>query len=137
LGLMLDSTAAVAAERQGKNARQLLESVVLETGDDSIAVSVVTVLELAHGITRADTPERCERRQRFLDELLIGVPTQPVTVSIALRPGQIDGQSQAKGVRIPLSDLLIGTSALELGYGVGTANARHFQMTAGLNVIQL
>ena len=50
---MLDSTAAVAAERQGKNARQLLESVARETGDDGIAVSVITVLELAHGITRA------------------------------------------------------------------------------------
>jgi hypothetical protein len=34
---MLDSTAAVAAEREGKNARQLLEAVVLETGDDAIA----------------------------------------------------------------------------------------------------
>jgi hypothetical protein len=77
---MLDSTAAVAAERQGKNARQLLESVALETGDEGIAVSVVTVLELAHGITRAETPERRDRRQRFLDELLTGVPIQPVTV---------------------------------------------------------
>jgi predicted nucleic acid-binding protein len=134
---MLDSTAAVAAERQGKNARQLLESVALETGDDGIAVSVVTVLELAHGITRADTTERRDRRQRFLDELLTGVPIQPVTVPIALRAGQIDGQSQAKGIRIPLSDLLIGASALELGYGVGTANVRHFKLIPGLSVIQL
>jgi len=106
---MLDSTAAVAAERQGKNARQLLESVARETGDEGIAVSVITVLELAHGISRADTPERRQQRQRFLDELLIGLPIQPVTVAIALRAGQIDGQSQAKGVRIPLSDLLIGS----------------------------
>ncbi len=133
---MLDSTAAVAAERQGKKARQLLEAVVLETGDEGIAVSVITVLELAHGITRAGTPERRERRQRFLDELLTGVPIQPVTVPIALRAGQIDGPSQAKGIRIPLSDLLIGASALELGYGVGTANVRHFQLIPGLNVIQ-
>ena len=80
--------------------------------------SVISVLELTHGITRADKPERRERRQRFLDELLSGVPVQPVTVPIALRAGQIDGQSQAKGVRIPLSDLLIGASALELGYGL-------------------
>ena len=134
---MLDSTAAVAAERQGKNARQLLESVALETGDEGIAVSVVTVLELAHGIARADTAERRDRRQRFLDELLTAVPIQPVTVPIALRAGQIDGQSQAKGIRIPLSDLLIGVSALELGYGVGTKNVRHFQLVPGLNVIQL
>jgi len=134
---MLDSTAAVAAERQGKNARQLLETVALETGDEGIAVSVLTVLELAHGIVRADTTERRERRQRFLDELLTGVPIQPVTVAIALRAGQIDGQSQAKGIRIPLSDLLIGVSALELGYGIGTANVRHFQLIPGLNVVKL
>jgi predicted nucleic acid-binding protein len=48
--LILDSTAAVAAERQGRNAWQLLEAVALDTGDDEIAVSVVTVLELAHGL---------------------------------------------------------------------------------------
>jgi len=134
---MLDSTAAVAAERQGKNARQLLEAVALETGDEDIAISVVTVLELAHGITRAHTSEQRDRRHRFLDELLNGVPVQPVTVAIALRAGQIDGESQARGVRIPLSDLLIGVSALELGYGVGTANVRHFQLIPGLTVVRL
>ena len=123
--------------RQGKNARRLLESVALQIGDDGIALSVVTVLELAHGIMRADTTERREKRQRFLDELLTGVPIQPVTIPIALRAGQIDGQSQAKGVRIPLSDLLIGASALELGYEVGTANVRHSQLIPGLNVIRL
>ena len=131
---MLDSTAVVAAEREGKNARQLLEAVVLESRDEEVAVSVVTVLELAHGIMRADTALRRERRQHFLDDLLIGVPVQPVTVSIALRAGRIDGESQSRGVRIPLSDLLIGASALELGYGVGTANIRHFQMIPGLNI---
>lgn len=137
MGLILDSTAAVAAERAGKTARQLLEDVALKTGDEGIAISVVTVLELSHGIVRADTTERRERRQRFLDDLLTGVPVQPVTVPIAIRAGQIDGQGQARGVRIALSDLLIGVSALELGYSVGTANVRHFQQIPGLDVIQL
>lgn len=112
---MLDSTAVVAAERQGKNAKQLLESVALQTGDDGLVISVVTVLELAHGIARADSIERRGRRQRFLDELLAAIPIQPVTVPVALLAGRIDGQSRAKGVNIPLSDLLIGASALELG----------------------
>jgi len=43
---MLDSTAVVAAERQGKNARQLLDAIARLVGDDSIALSVITVLEL-------------------------------------------------------------------------------------------
>jgi predicted nucleic acid-binding protein len=102
-----------------------------------VALSVITVLELAHGIARADLPERRARRQRFLDELLAGVPVQPITVPIALLAGQLDGQAQARGLRIPLSDLLIGVSALELGYAVATANVRHFQMIPNLKVVQL
>jgi predicted nucleic acid-binding protein len=134
---MLDSTAAVAAERQGKNARQLLEAMALQTGDDGIAISVVTLLELAHGIARADTPERRAQRQRFLDELVAGVPVQLVTVPIALRAGFLDGQSQARGIRVPLSDLLIGVSALELGYAVATANVRHFRLIPGVEIVRI
>jgi predicted nucleic acid-binding protein len=115
----------------------LLEDVVRRTGDDVVGVSVVTVLELAHGVTRADTAERRDNRRRFLDELLTVVPIEPVTVRIALGAGQIDGESQAKGVRIPLSDLLIGVTALDLGYRVGTANVRHFQQIEGLEIVRL
>jgi predicted nucleic acid-binding protein len=137
LGLVLDSSAAVAAERQGKNARKLLEAVALETGDNEIAVSVVTLLELAHGLIRSSTLERQDKRQRFLDELMSALPIYPVTMAIALRADRIDGQCQVKGIRIPLSDLLIGVTALELGYGVGTHNIRHFQLIPDLNVIPL
>jgi tRNA(fMet)-specific endonuclease VapC len=134
VGIVLDSSAAVSAERSGRTVRQALEDIAAGTGDDEIAVSVVTVLELAHGVARADTLDRRVRRQRFLDELLTAVPVQPVTVSIALRAGEIDGESQAKGARIPISDLLIGVTALELGYVVGTANLRHFELIPGLAV---
>lgn len=34
-------------------------------------------------------------------------------------------------------DLLIGATALEIGYAVVTANVRHFQLIPGLNVITL
>ena len=34
-----------------------------------------------------------------------------VTVMVALRVGQIDGENQAKGVRLPLADLLIGVTS--------------------------
>lgn len=137
MGLILDSTAAVAAERSGYTARQLFENVVFNTGDDEIAISVVTVLELSHGIVRADSPQRRLRRQRFLDDLLIGVPVQPVTIPIALRAGELDGLAQARGIRVHLADLLIGVTALELGYSVGTANVQHFRLIPGLDVIPL
>jgi predicted nucleic acid-binding protein len=65
------------------------------------------------------------------------LPVHPVNVQVALRTGQIDGENQAKGVRLPLSDLLIGVTALELGYSIATGNLRHFQMIPGLSVIQI
>jgi predicted nucleic acid-binding protein len=134
VGLILDSSVVIAAERLGQTAYQMLENIGFQSNDPEIAVSVVTVLELAHGITRADTPQRRARRQQFLDDLLVGMPVHPVTVPIALRAGQIDGQMQAAGTRIALADLLIGVTALELGHSVATANRRHFQMIPGLVV---
>jgi len=60
-----------------------------------------------------------------------------VSASVALRAGRIDGESQARGLKIPLPDLLIGITALELGYNVGTRNLRHFKQVPGLSVLQL
>jgi predicted nucleic acid-binding protein len=65
------------------------------------------------------------------------MPIHPVTVSVALRAGQIDGENQARGTRLPLSNLLIGVTALELGYSVATANVRHFRLIPDLSVVQL
>jgi predicted nucleic acid-binding protein len=120
----------------GQTAYQMLETIGLQTDDSEIAVSVVTVLELAHGIIRADTSQRRLRRQQFLDDLLTGVPVHPVTVPIALRAGQIDGQMQAAGTRIALADLLIAVTALELGHLVATANTRHFKLIPNLAIRQ-
>ena len=137
MGLILDSSVLVAAERQGQNARQMLASVERRISETEIGISVVTLIELAHGAARANTPERKAKRHNFIGELLIAMPIHPVTVPLALRTGQIDGENQARGIRLPLPDLLIGVTALELGYGVGTANLRDFERIPGLPVIQL
>jgi predicted nucleic acid-binding protein len=134
VGLILDSSVVIAAERRGQTAYEMLEAIGEQADDPEIAVSVVTVLELAHGIVRANTEARRAARQRFLDDLLVGMPVHPVTVPVALRAGQIDGQLQATGTRVALADLLIGTTALVLGHAVATGNARHFELIPGLVV---
>ena len=57
--------------------------------------------------------------------------------STPLRAGQIDGQSPSQGRAHTAIGFADWASALELGYGVGTANVRHFQLIPGLNVVQL
>ena len=137
MGLILDSSVMITAERQGKNARRMLADISQTTGNADIAISVITLIELAHGAARADTLQRRENRRQFIQELQTAVPIHPITVAVALRAGQIDGENQAKGLRLPLADLLIGVTALELGYSVATGNLRHFQLIPGLSVVQL
>ena len=116
MGLILDSSVLIAAERKGHNARQALSEIARQLSGEDVALSVVTAMELMHGVVRADSPERKFMRRQFVNELLIAVPVHPVTVPVALLAGEIDGENAAKGVRLPLADLLIGVTALELGY---------------------
>jgi hypothetical protein len=48
VGLILDSSIAIKAERLGWTAYQMVE--VLGSDDTEMAISGVTVLELAHGV---------------------------------------------------------------------------------------
>lgn len=135
MGLLLDSSVLIAEERKGRNARQTLTEIATRAAGEDIAISVVTLIELAHGVARANTPERRSSRQQFLDELIAALPIHLVTIPIALRVGQMDGESTAKGIRVALPDLVIGVTALDLGYKVATANLRHFQMIPGLRIV--
>lgn len=137
MGLIIDSSVLIASERKGQNARQALGEIALRAPGEDVAVSVITLIELAHGVARANTPQRQATRRQFLNELTAALPVHPVTVPMALRAGQIDGENAARGIRVALSDLLIGVTALELGYRVATSNIRHFRMVPGLGIISL
>ena len=137
MGLILDSSVLIAGERQGQSVREMLMAIGRSQKDTHIGISVITIAELAHGAARAETSSRKERRLRFIQDLASAVPVYAVTAAIAFHAGLIDGENQAKGVRLPLSDLLIGVTALELGFGVGTTNLRHFRLVPGLSVTQL
>lgn len=66
MGLILDSSVLISAERNGRNARQALAEIAARISGEEAALSVVTVLELAHGAARAGTEERKTMRQQFI-----------------------------------------------------------------------
>lgn len=137
MGLILDSSVVIAAERRGDTVEKLIEWVVSVAGDQAAALSAVGLTELAHGIYRAQNPEIRERRQAFIDDLLRALVVYPYTTATALLAAKIDGEQQAKGVKIPFGDLLVGVTALELGFSVLTVNVRHFRLIPGLQIVQL
>ena len=137
MGLILDSSVAIAAERRGDTVEAFLQRVIDTAGDQEAALSAVSVVELVHGVHRADTPERRARREAFVEELFSAVAIYPLTPDIARAAGKLDAEQQSRGIVIPFADLLIGATALSLGYSVLTVNPRHFRQLPGLSVSEL
>jgi|SRR5215469_8235742 len=137
MGLILDSSVVIAAERRGDTVEQLIERIVTATGDQEAALSAVGLTELIHGLYRAQTSEVRARREVFLNELLTDLTVYPYTKETALLAGKIDGEQQSRGVVIPFGDLLIGATALSVGFKVLTANLRDFRRIPGLSITQL
>lgn len=137
LGVILDSSVVIEAERQQLNVTGFLKQIVQKIGEREAALSSITVAELVHGIYRANTEDRRVRRRAFLNDLKAAVPVYPITDNTAELVGKISGESLAKGIVIPFDDLLIGACALERGYAVATRNQRHFQKIPGLALVEL
>ncbi len=137
MGLILDSSVVIASERRGQRVWDILERVQALQGETENAISAVTVLELTHGIYRAKSETDARRRQVFVEELCQAVPVEPITLEIAQLAGRIEGEEAAKGIVIALPDLLIGATALHLGYSVATLNVRDFRKIPGLSVTEL
>lgn len=137
MGLILDSSVVIGAERSGDTVERFLERVVGIAGDQDAALSAVGLPELIHGIYRARTPDIRLRRESFIHGLLDVLAVYPFTKATAMLAGKIDGEQQRLGIVIPFGDLLIGATALSLGYSILTVNLRHFERIPDLAVIRI
>jgi predicted nucleic acid-binding protein len=63
LGLVLDSSAVIAAERRKESIPDFIESILRSYGPLDLSLSPVSVAELVHGIFRAQTPAASRRRR--------------------------------------------------------------------------
>ena len=87
MGLILDSSVLITAERKGETVGQLLQQIFAAVGDQDTVLSAIALMELAHGIHRANTPQIRSRREAFIQELLRDVPVYPFTEQIAFLAG--------------------------------------------------
>lgn len=56
MGLIVDTSVLIAAERRGDTVAKLIEQIVFAAGDQDAALSAIGLAELVHGIYRA---KRC------------------------------------------------------------------------------
>jgi tRNA(fMet)-specific endonuclease VapC len=96
MGLILDSSVVIAAERRGDTVTAMLKQIVAVTGDQRAVLSAVSLTEMTHGIYRAQTAKTRNRREAFLHELLNDVDVYPYPKETALLAGKIDGEQQRR-----------------------------------------
>ena len=137
MGLILDTSILIESERRGEGVEDILRRVRHAHGETDIALSAVSAVELTHGIYRARIDADRDRRRVFVEGVFHDLIVHPLTLAIAQLAGRIEGEQAARGVSIAIEDLIIGATALHLGFDVVTLNLRHFQMIPGLNVLSL
>jgi tRNA(fMet)-specific endonuclease VapC len=135
LGIIFDTSVIIAGERGEVSVPEFILHLTEIYGDDVGAISSISVVELTHGLYRAKSPGNFSRRQRFSDDLFQSLPILPLTREIAFLAGRIQGEQAANGVSIDLGDLLIGSTAIFMGYGLATFNEKHFSQIPGLTII--
>ena len=137
MGLILDTNILIASERRGEGVEDILLRVRVSHGETDVAISTISVVELTHGIYRARTEADRERRRVFSVGAFESLVVHPVSLEIAQLAGRIEGEQAAKGIAIAFEDLVIGATALHLGFEVATFNVKHFQLIPGLKIVSL
>lgn len=134
MGLVLDCSVIVFAERNDLPVSALLDKLLTRHGVTEIVVSSISVVELEHGIYRAQATQQAARRSNYLETVFAAIPAEPFTRKIAHVVARVDAEARKRGLVLPFADLLIGGTALYLGYGLVTHNERHFRMMPDLPV---
>jgi tRNA(fMet)-specific endonuclease VapC len=131
VGVVLDTSVLVAAERRAVRFEALLESL----GEESVALAAITASELLHGCHRASDPGTRARRAAFVDALLDALPVLPFGLPEARRHAQLWAQLASTGSAIGPHDLLIAATALAQGHALATINQREFSRVPGLRLV--
>ena len=80
MGLILDSSILIADERGRFDLVGFLQRVV---ASEEAAITAITASELLHGVERADTPPRRQRREAYVTKVLADFPVLPFALEEA------------------------------------------------------
>jgi predicted nucleic acid-binding protein len=131
VGTLIDSSVLVAAERQKLD----LDEALGPHTEEPVGIASITASELLHGVHRAATIAQRQRRETFVERLLAVLPVFPFDVGTARIHAALWAGLASKGASVGSHDLLIGATAIALGYRVATRDRRSFGKIPGLEVV--
>ena len=130
MGVILDTSVLIEAERREFEIDKFTEN----REDEIFGLSVMSVAELLHGVHRADTTIRRLKRNAYVEKVIEFFPVYVFDIATARIYSEIWSDLTKKGIQIGSHDLIIGSTALSLGFSVATFNKRHFERIEGLKV---
>ena len=130
MGVILDTSVLIEAERNEFDIDKFTE----HREEETFGLSVITVAELLHGVNRSDSTKRHLKRSAFVEKVIELFPVYNFDISIARIYAELWSDLRSKGIQIGAHDLIIGSTALTLGFSVATHNTRHFERIEGLKI---
>jgi len=143
VGTLLDTTVFIDLERA---VRRLPPAIAMAEvsgrleellgPDEEVGIAAITASELLHGVHHA-TPEHQARREAFVETVLTAFPPLPFGLLAARAHARIWAELAAAGQDVGAHDRLVAATAITAGWRVGTADLRHFDRIAGLDVLNV
>ena len=130
MGVILDTSVLIEAERRESEIQQFAES----REEEVFGLSVISVSELLHGVHRANSTARRLKRSAYVEKVIELFPIYNFEISIARIYAELWSDLSKRGIQIGAHDLIIGSTALSLGFSVATYNKRHFERIEGLKI---
>jgi predicted nucleic acid-binding protein len=130
MGVVVDSSVFIASERGSFDLRTKLQ---MRT-DEAAAISAITVSELLHGVHRAAPTAVKTRREAFVERILSSLTVIPFDEVVARVHARLWATLASAGVTLGAHDLIIGATALAVGWSVATRDTRSFPKIPGLEV---
>ena len=130
MGVILDTSVLIEAEKGNFD----LEEFTKGREQEPFGLSVISVAELLHGVHRADTEMRRVKRSAYVEKAIDLFPIYPFGIQPARIYAQIWANLMKQGIQIGAHDLMIGSTALALGFSVASFNKRHFDKIEGLKL---
>jgi tRNA(fMet)-specific endonuclease VapC len=130
MGVIFDTSFLIQAERRESEISRFTEN----REEEVFGISVITVAELLHGVHRADTTKRRLKRSAYVEKVIELFPIYNFEITTARIYSELWAGLSKKGIQIGAHDLIIGATALSLGFSVATYNLRNFKRIEGLKI---
>ncbi len=130
MAVLIDTSVAIALEREAAG----LETLHDNLADERVFLAAITASELLHGVHRADTAQRRERRLRHVEAIFEATAILPFDLEVARVHSRIWADLAASGRMIGAHDLQIAATAVAHDLHVATLNREHFSRIEDLQL---